>query len=248
MQHLAKGGFTQSYSYFTWRNTKCGADRVLHRADPDRRRPSTCGRTCSPTRPTSSTSTSRRRPAGVPDPAGPGRDPGGDLRHLRPAVRAVRRRRRCGRARRSTSTREKYQVRHWDLDRPGRLRDFIARINAIRRENPALHYDRNLRFFDDRQRADHLLRQGHARPVEHHPGASSTSTRTTPSRAGCGCPLASSGWTPGDSYQVHDLITEARYLWHGESNFVQLDPQVTGAHILRLRRKLRTERDFDYFM
>ena len=52
---------------------------------------------------------------------------------------------------------------------------------------------------------------------------------------------------PGQTYQVHDLIGDARYLWHGESNFVQLDPQTTPAHIFRVRRKVKTERDFDYF-
>ena len=56
------------------------------------------------------------------------------------------------------------------------------------------------------------------------------------------------GSGPGESYQVHDLISDARYLWHGESNFVELDPQVSPAHILRVRRKIRTEHDFDYFM
>ena len=50
------------------------------------------------------------------------------------------------------------------------------------------------------------------------------------------------------SYQVHDLISDERYLWHGETNFVKLDPQVNPAHILRVRRKTRTEHDFDYFM
>ena len=57
MRHLAKVGFSQSYTYFTWRNTKAELDRVLHRADADRRCASTCGRTSSPTRPTSCTST-----------------------------------------------------------------------------------------------------------------------------------------------------------------------------------------------
>ena len=48
-------------------------------------------------------------------------------------------------------------------------------------------------------------------------------------------------------YQVHDLIGDARYLWHGESNFVQLDPFACPAHIFKVRRKIKTERDFDYF-
>jgi starch synthase (maltosyl-transferring) len=51
-----------------------------------------------------------------------------------------------------------------------------------------------------------------------------------------------------ETYQVHDLLTGARYLWHGEHNFVQLDPHSAPAHILRLRRRIKTERDFDYFM
>ena len=48
--------------------------------------------------------------------------------------------------------------------------------------------------------------------------------------------------------QVHDLISDERFLWHGDTNFVKLDPQVNPAHILRVRRKIRTEQDFDYFM
>ena len=44
---------------------------------------------------------------------------------------------------------------------------------------------------------------------------------------------------PGQTYQVHDLIGDARYLWAGEANFVQLDPQSNPAHIFRIRRKSR---------
>jgi starch synthase (maltosyl-transferring) len=50
------------------------------------------------------------------------------------------------------------------------------------------------------------------------------------------------------TYQVHDLLTGARYLWHGEANFVRLDPAAVPAHIFRVRRKIKTERDFDYYM
>ncbi len=52
----------------------------------------------------------------------------------------------------------------------------------------------------------------------------------------------------GTSYQVHDLISDARYLWHGATNFVQLDPHSSPAHIFRVRRKIKTEQDFDYYM
>ena len=50
---------------------------------------------------------------------------------------------------------EKYQLRHRDLDAPGSLAPFIARLNAIRRAEPALARDRPplVQHLDD----DHLL-------------------------------------------------------------------------------------------
>ncbi len=50
------------------------------------------------------------------------------------------------------------------------------------------------------------------------------------------------------TYQMHDLLTDARYLWHGRRNFVQLDPLRTPAHVLRLRRRVKSEQAFDYFL
>jgi starch synthase (maltosyl-transferring) len=49
-------------------------------------------------------------------------------------------------------------------------------------------------------------------------------------------------------YQVHDLLGDGRYLWNGPSNYVELDPQVAPAQIFRIRRQVRTERQFEYFM
>jgi starch synthase (maltosyl-transferring) len=61
-------------------------------------------------------------------------------------------------------------------------------------------------------------------------------------------PLEDFGLEPQQPYQVHDLLTDARYLWHGARNYVELNPQVVSAHIFRLRRRVRSEHDFDYFM
>ena len=47
---------------------------------------------------------------------------------------------------------------------------------------------------------------------------------------------------------MHDLIGDARYIWHGDSNYVILDPRACPAHIFRVRRKVKTERDFDYYL
>ena len=53
---------------------------------------------------------------------------------------------------------------------------------------------------------------------------------------------------PWQPYQAHDLLTDARYLWHGSRNYVELDPAGVPAHIFVIRRKVRTEHDFDYYL
>jgi starch synthase (maltosyl-transferring) len=142
---------------------------------------------------------------------------------------------------------EKYEIKQWDIDRTDSLKDFIARVNRIRRDNPALQHDWSLRFhaIDNDQlicyskqtedRADVILVVVNLDP--HH---------------------TQSGWIelatealalPIDGhYQVHDLLSESRYLWHGQRNFVELNPSIVPAHIFRLRRRVRTERDFEYYL
>ena len=46
----------------------------------------------------------------------------------------------------------------------------------------------------------------------------------------------------------YDGKADARFLWSGARNYVELNPQVTTAHIFKLRRYVRTEHDFDYFV
>ena len=53
---------------------------------------------------------------------------------------------------------------------------------------------------------------------------------------------------PAQPYQVHDLLGDGRYLWHGSRNYVELNPQIAQAQIFRIRRRLRTEQQFEYFM
>ena len=60
-------------------------------------------------------------------------------------------------------------------------------------------------------------------------------------------PLEDFGLHEGETYQVHDLLTDARYLWTGRLNFVRLDPQTNPAHVFRIRRKAGSEENFDYF-
>jgi starch synthase (maltosyl-transferring) len=59
--------------------------------------------------------------------------------------------------------------------------------------------------------------------------------------------LETLGFDYDQAYQVHDLLSGSRYLWHGPRNYVELDPRLVPAHVFRMRRRVRTERDFDYF-
>jgi starch synthase (maltosyl-transferring) len=55
------------------------------------------------------------------------------------------------------------------------------------------------------------------------------------------------GLDPRQPYQAHDLLTDARCLWHGARNYAELDPKTVLAHIFVIRRKVRTEHHFDYY-
>ena len=55
------------------------------------------------------------------------------------------------------------------------------------------------------------------------------------------------GLDPERPYQVHDLLSDQRYHWRGRRNYVMLDPQRLPAHVFSLRRRVRSEHDFDYF-
>jgi len=61
-------------------------------------------------------------------------------------------------------------------------------------------------------------------------------------------PLDELGLPPDQPYQAHDLLGGGRYFWHGGRNYVELDPRAAPGQIFRIRRRLRTERDFDYFL
>jgi len=61
-------------------------------------------------------------------------------------------------------------------------------------------------------------------------------------------PLDRLGLDAVQPYQVHELFGDARSLWHGSRNYVAIDPHAAPARVFRVRRRARTERDFDYFM
>lgn len=139
---------------------------------------------------------------------------------------------------------EKYQLRHWDLERPDSLRGFIAHVNRIRRDNPALQSDTHLRFFPTDN--DHFV--AYAKKTPEGDSVILTIVNLDPNYRQAGWVDLDAAWCgldPNGEYQVDDLLNERSYLWRGNRNFVQLDPAFTPAHIFRLRRTGRSWLDRD---
>lgn len=142
---------------------------------------------------------------------------------------------------------EKYEIRYWDLDAPHSLAPLIARVNRIRRDNPALQYDRGLRF----HHIDNPELIAYSKSTDDLSNVVLTVVNLDPYHTQSGwvtLPLDELGIDPLHPYQVHDLLSDSRYLWHGPTNYVELNPQVAPAHIFRLRRRVRTEADFEYYL
>lgn len=141
---------------------------------------------------------------------------------------------------------EKYEIRYWRLDQAHSIAPVIARVNRIRRENPALQRNDTLHFHhvDNDQlivysktsldRTNAILTVVNLDPHYRHAGWVTLDLKV----------LGLDGDTP---YQVHDLLTNERYLWSGAHNYVELDPHTMPAHIFVIRRRVRTEHDFEYY-
>ncbi|MCI0693081.1 alpha-1,4-glucan--maltose-1-phosphate maltosyltransferase [candidate division KSB1 bacterium] len=142
---------------------------------------------------------------------------------------------------------EKFELKNWDWNQEGNLRDFIARVNKIRKENPALHATQNLKFYEVDN--DHLLFYGKA--TEDLSNIILVVVNLEPFRAHSGwlkVPIGEFGIDFKQAYLVHDLLSDDKYFWQGELNYVELNPQILPAQIFRLRKRLKREMDFDYFM
>ena len=142
---------------------------------------------------------------------------------------------------------EKYDIRTWDLDRPDSLKELICRVNRIRHENPAFQNDRSLVF--------HHVDNDELIAYSRHSIDGENVVLTV---VNLSAHYVHSGWVqlnldalslPIDRpFQVVDLLTHAYYTWEGPRNYVEIDPSSVPAHIFLIRRNIRTEHDFDYFM
>lgn len=142
---------------------------------------------------------------------------------------------------------EKYEIKHWDTNRKESLRPVIQRINTIRKDNPALHRNTSLQF--------HHIENDLLIAYSKHTDDFSNiilvvaNLDTYHNQSGwIHFPVEKFNMSPDASYQVIDLFANTRYLWQGSHNYVEINPGVFPVHVFRVRRKIRTEHDFDYFM
>ncbi len=232
MQRLAKLGFTQSYTYFTWRNTKQELveyfTELTHSPSREYFRPN-----CWPNTPDILPESLRNRGA-----------PAFTLRLTLAATLAAN----YGiygpafelmenTPRDSVSEEyfnsEKYEIGHWDVARADSLAPFIARINRIRHANPALQSDSSLRF----HAVDNDMLICYSKAAGNNVILVVANLDLQYAQSGwIELDLAVLGIAPDPQFEMRDLLSDDRYQWHGRRNFVRLDPAVAPAHIFQLRR------------
>ncbi|HEX4064438.1 MAG TPA: alpha-1,4-glucan--maltose-1-phosphate maltosyltransferase [Acidobacteriaceae bacterium] len=245
MQRLAKLGFTQSYTYFTWRNTKQELTEYFTEL--------TKTKVCEYMRPNLWPNTPDilsealqigGRPAflarfvlaatlgpnyGIYGPA----FELGENKPLRPGSEEY-------------LHSEKYEIRHWNLGAPESIAGTIATVNRARRENPALHASHDLFFHE----TDNPYLIAYSK-------SNRDATNFILTIVNLDFFHLQSGWVtldlnrlnlrPDETFQVFDHLTGARYLWQGSRNYVELSPAKIPAHLFRVLRKVRSEKDFDYY-
>ena len=130
---------------------------------------------------------------------------------------------------------EKYEIKVRDWNAPGNIREYVARLNRIRRENRALHEYRNLVFYESDD--EHVLCYG-KRSAD---GTNAVLVAVNldpfaPHEARVRLPLEALGIAADESFQAHELISDERHLWRGPAQRVRLDPRAEPAAIFRLER------------
>ena len=244
MEQLAKVGFSQSYTYFTWRNTKWELESYLDeltRTDvADYFRPNFWPNT--------------------PDILTEELQKGGRAAFLSRLILAATLSSNYGIygptfelqehvARESGSEEylhsEKYEVRNWDLARPDSLAEFIARVNKIRRDHRALQFNDALHFHyvDNEQiMAYSKVREDPARATGRDVIVTIVSLDHDYVQSGwVELDLDALGVDPGRPYTMHDLLTGAQYEWQSRHNFVMLDPARVAAHLFSLEQPAAAE-------
>ena len=130
---------------------------------------------------------------------------------------------------------EKYELKNWDWDQEGNIKEIIKSVNQIRKENPALQTTWNLRFCEIPN--DHLL--CYLKTTADLRNVLFIAVNLHPTQIQSGwvkVPIQKIGIKPEEKFKVVDLIGQDEYYWQGEWNYIELNPYNFPAHIFRVEK------------
>jgi starch synthase (maltosyl-transferring) len=128
---------------------------------------------------------------------------------------------------------EKYQVRVWNRSDPKSLKGLIRRVNSIRRDHMALQHNDGLKFHP----TDNPMLIAYSKTSEDRGDKIMVVVNLDPANRQMGwvnVALKEFRLADGESYEVNDLLTDRKYIWQGSRNYVELNPAVLPAHIFRV--------------
>ncbi len=223
MHRLAKLGFTQSYSYFTWRNTKhelteyfleltAGSGREYYRPNVWPNTPDILHAYLQ----------SGGRPAFIVR-AVLAATLAASYGMYGPAYELMERTPREEGSEEYLNS-EKYEIKSWDRERPDSLRELISRLNNIRKTNAALQSDWSLRFHptDNDQLIAYSKSEGDNVVL--------VAVNLDPHRI-------QAGWVDYGPCELHDLLSGGHYTWTTGRNYLELNPHTLPAHVFHVVRK-----------
>lgn len=238
MARLAKGGFNQSYTYFTWRNTKHELQEYL-------------------TELTTTESREFMRPnfwPNTPDILHEEFQTGLRPRFIARMVLAATLSSNYGMygpayellehapvaaGKEEYLDSEKYEIKRWDVDRPGNIRAEITAVNDIRRENPALQQTADIEFvrIDAGEGVEHDTLMGYVKRNDDDSNIVLTVVNLDPRTTRSGWlrfPLERFDLPHTHRFRAEDLLSGRTFEWDGEWNYIELNPELSPAHIFRI--------------
>ena len=246
MNSLAKKGFTQSYTYFTWRNTKYELTTYCNELVNTNAReyfrpnfwPNTPDILPEFLQVTNRAGYIQRLILAATLSSNYGiYGPAFELMDSTPV----------GPGKEEYLNSEKYELKEWDFSNTRSLKKIIALINRIRKENKALHNTHSLKFHT----IDNEALIAYSKATGDLSNIILVVVNLDPYHTHSGWlrfPIHEFEMEEHTPYQVHDLISGAYFLWSGEYNYVEINPGIMPVHVFKVRRKIRSEKDFDYFM
>lgn len=235
MFHLAKIGFTQSYTYFTWRNTSQDfyeyMEELFHTDVHEFFRPNFWPNT----------------PDILPDHLVKGGRPAFASRLLLagtltsnygiygPAFELLEKTPLKEGSEEYWNS-EKYEIKVWDYNKEGNLNNFISRLNFIRNDNPALQANRNFQFHG----IDNAMMLCYSKRTDDYSNVILVIVNLDPywkQSSQVHLQLEKLGLNPDRPYVVSDLMDGSEYVWHGSSNYVEIDPAHGPGHVFRIHQE-----------